>query len=100
MPAKWLAVANPPRGKNQAFMAKALRKKAAERPPFPIRVRKYIDGVMRELRLVTWPGRDQVRATTIVVLVTVFAFALFFGIVDYFLAWGQRLIYSTFSQAG
>jgi len=52
---------------------------------------------MRELRLVTWPGADQVRATTMVVLVCVFAFAVFFGAVDYVLAWGQRLLYETFS---
>lgn len=81
-------------------MAKALRRRAEERGPLPVRVRKYLDGVMRELRLVTWPGRDQVRGTTVVVLVTVFAFAVYFGIVDYVLAWGQRLLYSTFTQAG
>ena len=81
-------------------MAKALRKKPDERAGFPARVRNYLDGVMRELRLVTWPGRDQVRATTAVVLVCVFAFAVFFGVVDYLLAWGQRLLYQTFSQTG
>ena len=78
-------------------MARALRKKAQERASYPVRVRKYLDGVMRELRLVTWPGKEQVRATTMVVLVTVFIFALFFGIVDYFLAWGQRLLYTAFA---
>lgn len=78
-------------------MAKALKKKANEKLPLRARVRTYIDGVVRELRLVTWPSRAQVRATTIVVLVCVFAFALFFGIVDYFLAWGQRLLYENFT---
>ena len=81
-------------------MAKALRRKAAEQAPLPVRIRTYIDGVVRELRLVTWPGREQVRATTAVVLVCVFAFALFFGVVDYLLAWGQRLLYETFTLAG
>ncbi len=79
-------------------MAKASRKTPP--PDLRTRVRSYFDGVMRELRLVTWPGRDQVRATTLVVLVTVFAFAVFFGIVDYVLAWGQRLVYQTLGQAG
>ncbi len=78
-------------------MAKAIKKKADEQAGFPARMRTYLDGVIRELRLVTWPSRAQVRATTIVVLVCVFAFALFFGIVDYFLAWGQRLLYDTFT---
>ncbi len=82
-------------------MARAISKKdALKRAPLQVRVRNYIDGVLRELRLVTWPGRDQVRATTMVVLVTVFAFALFFGIVDYFLAMGQRLLYTAFTQGG
>ncbi len=81
-------------------MAKALKKRSADKVSLPDRVRRYLDGVMRELRLVKWPGRDQVRATTIVVLVTVFAFAVFFGIVDFFLAWGQRLLYETFTQSG
>ncbi len=82
-------------------MARRLTEKdALKRAPLPVRMRTYTDGVMRELRLVTWPGRAQVRATTMVVLVTVFAFALFFGVVDYFLAWGQRIVYSTFTQAG
>ena len=81
-------------------MAKALKKRSNETAPLPVRVRTYLDGVLRELRLVTWPGRQQVRATTLVVLVTVFAFAVFFGVVDYVLAWGQRLLYQTFTQAG
>ena len=37
------------------------------------------------MRLVTWPGRRQVQATTVVVLITVFVFAVYFGIVDYIL---------------
>lgn len=78
-------------------MPKALKSNREEKAGLPARMRTYLDGVMRELRLVTWPGADQVRATTMVVLVCVFAFAVFFGAVDYVLAWGQRLLYETFS---
>ncbi|MDE0109445.1 MAG: preprotein translocase subunit SecE [Bryobacterales bacterium] len=78
-------------------MAKALKKRTSQPATLPVRVRTYLDGVVRELRLVTWPGKQQVRATTLVVLVTVFAFAVFFGVVDYVLAWGQRLLYQTFT---
>jgi len=67
--------------------------KKQDEAPLPDRVRTYIDGVMREVRLVTWPNREQVRATTMVVLITVFAFAVFFGVVDYVLALAQRSIY-------
>lgn len=78
-------------------MARALKKRSNRPAPLPVRVRTYLDGVVRELRLVTWPGKQQVRITTVVVLVTVFAFAVFFGVVDYILAWCQRLLYETFT---
>jgi len=78
-------------------MARARKKRTNQPDNLPVRVRTYLDGVVRELRLVTWPGKQQVRATTLVVLVTVFAFAVFFGVVDYILAFGQRLLYQTFT---
>ena len=58
----------------------------------------YVDGLRREMRLVTWPSRNQVRATTMVVLVTVFVFAFFFGVVDYVLTYGQTRLYEYFSN--
>ena len=64
---------------------------------WPDRFRAYVDGIRREMRLVTWPGRDQVRATTAVVLVTVFIFAVYFGIVDYVLTMGQTGLYGYFT---
>ncbi len=73
---------------------KKVAKKQQAQAALPDRVRTYLDGVMRELRLVTWPNKEQVRATTMVVLITVFAFAVFFGVVDYVLAIAQRSIYS------
>lgn len=76
---------------------KNLVKKQQENAVLSDRVRSYLDGVMRELRLVTWPNFEQVRATTIVVLITVFAFAVFFGVVDYVLALGQRSLYQHFT---
>ena len=63
---------------------------------WPERFRAYVDGLRREMRLVTWPTKKQVQATTLVVLVTVFAFAVFFGIVDYVLALGQTRLYDYF----
>lgn len=60
--------------------------------------RSYVDGLKREMRLVTWPNREQVRATTIVVLATVFVFAIFFGVVDYVLTLAQTSLYERFTQ--
>ena len=64
----------------------------------PARLRKYVDGLEREMRLVTWPSKQQVQSTTLVVLVTVFAFAAFFGVVDVLLAYVQTNVYRYFTQ--
>ena len=63
---------------------------------WPERFRNYVDGLKREMRLVTWPSKQQVQATTIVVMVTVFFFGLFFGVVDFVLTWAQTSLYSAF----
>ena len=63
---------------------------------WPARFRFYIDGLKREMRLVTWPGKQQVQATTAVVLVTVFIFAFYFGVVDYILTFLQNKLYDYF----
>ena len=39
-----------------------------------------------EMRRVTWPSRKQVESTTVVVILTVFAFAAYFQVVDQVLA--------------
>lgn len=59
----------------------------------PARLSAYIEELKREMKLVTWPSREQVRSTTVVVLVTVAFFGVFFGIVDYVLALGQTRLY-------
>ena len=64
---------------------------------WPDRFRAYVDGIRREMRLVTWPGRAQVQATTAVVLITVFIFAVYFGIVDYILTIAQTQLYGYFT---
>lgn len=40
------------------------------------------------------------RSATIAVLVTLFAFAAFFGVMDYVLARCQQLVYETIMQVG
>ena len=49
---------------------------------WPQATRDYLDELMLEMKRVTWPTRKQVQATTAVVIVTVFAFAAYFKIVD------------------
>jgi len=44
--------------------------------------REYLTDIRSEMRRVTWPSRKQVEATTLVVIISVFAFAAYFKIVD------------------
>jgi preprotein translocase subunit SecE len=48
----------------------------------PTRVKEYVEELQTEMRRVTWPSWKQVRATTTVVVVSVFLFAGYFAIVD------------------
>ena len=49
---------------------------------WPVRLKDYIQELQLEMRRVTWPTRKQVQATTAIVVVTVFAFAAYFAVID------------------
>jgi preprotein translocase subunit SecE len=49
---------------------------------WPVQVKDYFEELQTEMRRVTWPSWKQVRATTIVVIIAVFAFAAYFAVVD------------------
>jgi preprotein translocase subunit SecE len=51
--------------------------------------RAYIGDIRSEMKRVTWPTRDRVESTTLVVLVSVFIFAAYFEMTD---AVFQRLV--------
>jgi len=65
---------------------------------WPLRVKSYIEGLRMEMRRVTWPNKKQVRATTIVVIITVFIFAIYFGIVDWILNYGMTRMLNYFTR--
>jgi len=44
--------------------------------------RSYLQDIRSEMKRVTWPNRDRVQSTTLVVIVSVFIFAAYFKIVD------------------
>jgi preprotein translocase subunit SecE len=50
---------------------------------WPANTKSYYEDLKMEMRRVTWPSWKQVRATTTVVIVSVFAFAAYFRVVDY-----------------
>ena len=49
---------------------------------WPQITRDYFADLQLEMKRVTWPTRQQVQATTAVVIITVFAFAVYFYAVD------------------
>jgi preprotein translocase subunit SecE len=49
---------------------------------WPTRTRDYVNELKLEMRRVSWPNRQQVEGTTTVVILTVFAFAAYFAVVD------------------
>jgi len=44
--------------------------------------REYLIDIRSEMKRVTWPSRQKVESTTLVVIVSVFAFAAYFKVVD------------------
>jgi preprotein translocase SecE subunit len=46
-------------------------------------VRAYFEGVRTEMRRVTWPGRQEVYGTTVMVILSTFLFAAYFALCDY-----------------
>jgi preprotein translocase subunit SecE len=47
------------------------------------RTKTFLSEVRTETKRVTWPNLNQVWSTTIVVLITVFFFGVYFGILDW-----------------
>ncbi len=60
---------------------------------WPAAIKTYFEELKQEMKKVTWPNEKQVKATTLVVIVSVFAFALYFFVVDFFIG---RLITQIF----
>jgi preprotein translocase subunit SecE len=56
----------------------------------------YINELKLEMRRVTWPNRKQVEGTTAVVILSVFAFAAYFFVVDSVLQRGITVVLSFF----
>ncbi len=50
---------------------------------WPNVARTFLTDVRSETKRVTWPSTKQIRATTLVVILTVFFFGVYFGILDW-----------------
>ena len=60
--------------------------------------RDYFNDLKLEMRRVTWPNRKQVEGTTAVVIISVFAFAAYFAVVDSILNRGVKGILHFFTK--
>jgi preprotein translocase subunit SecE len=58
----------------------------------------YFNDLKLEMRRVTWPNRKQVEGTTAVVIISVFAFAGYFAIVDSLLVKAIKAILDFFTK--
>ena len=65
---------------------------------WPERIKTFYNDVRTEMRKVTAPSRKEVRATTAVVLVTVFLFGFYFFIIDNVIGRGVDLLFRTFTK--
>jgi preprotein translocase subunit SecE len=65
---------------------------------WPARTKTYIEELQLEMKRVTWPPWKQVRATTAVVIVAVFAFSAYFAVVDAIVGRTIQKIFDTFAK--
>jgi len=62
--------------------------------------KQFYTDVRSEMRKVSWPSRQEVFGTTIVVIVSVFFFGLYLGLVDQLLAIGLDRVLVYFTRTG
>jgi preprotein translocase subunit SecE len=65
---------------------------------WPDRIRAFYNDVRTEMRKVTAPTFKEVRATTTVVVITVFLFGLYFAVIDYFIQHGVSFLFNYFKS--
>ena len=65
---------------------------------WPARVKDYVQELQMEMRRVTWPSWKQVRATTTVVIISVFAFSAYFFVVDNVVNAAIQKLFNTFGK--
>jgi preprotein translocase subunit SecE len=64
----------------------------------PQRTKSFYNDVRTEMRKVTAPSRKEVQATTTVVLITIFLFALYFFVVDFVIGRGVDYLFHVTSK--
>jgi len=65
---------------------------------WPANTKSYYEELKMEMRRVTWPPWKQVRATTTVVIISVFAFAAYFQVVDIIVGKGITKLFDSLTK--
>jgi preprotein translocase subunit SecE len=63
---------------------------------WPDKIKTFYNDVRTEMRKVTAPSWKEVRGTTTVVIITVFIFAAYFGIIDFIINKGVTALFGYF----
>ena len=63
---------------------------------WPDKIKSFYNDVRAEMRKVTWPGLKEVRGTTTVVIITVFIFAVYFGVIDFIIQHSVTAMFNYF----
>jgi preprotein translocase subunit SecE len=65
---------------------------------WPQRVKAFYNDVRTEMKKVTAPSFKEIQSTTVVVIITVFIFGAYFGIIDYILSNSLERFYKYFTH--
>ena len=60
--------------------------------------RDYIEDLKKEMKMVSWPSREQVISTTAVVIAAIFAFAIYFWVVDFAIGRGITALFDKLTK--
>ena len=63
---------------------------------WPEKIQSFYNDVRTEMRKVTAPSWKEVRGTTTVVIITVFIFAAYFGVIDFIINKGVNALFGYF----
>ncbi|BDC52966.1 hypothetical protein F183_A52810 [Bryobacterales bacterium F-183] len=58
----------------------------------------YFEELKKEMKMVSWPTREQVISTTMVVIAAIFAFAFYFWVVDLLIGRGVTKLFDTLTK--
>ena len=64
------------------------------------RTKQYYQDVRGEMKKVSWPGRQEIVGTTIVVIVATFFFGAYLGLIDYILSNALAKVLAYFQGRG